>query len=508
MVYTPSGTVEVVVGLAALRLRVAMRWVRAKGEPSDKDLFLQEVGDKKVTSPLTGNPVRLKTLMGPKYQKDDSAQQILTKEYEAWSKSKPSTQEVPEPDMGDTPARPESQEAPKSEAPEPDMDKGAPTDVTPEGVANTFSLIWKGLGGAKLSPEEIENLQAQEQALRELAGEEEDKDKEQKSSLSIVSDAARELLHKHDLTEQHAEQIQAYVQDVHKQKEQAQTPLKEIHRKYDLDADEVKTIDKAIQSVRDEYVQAHKQYKREMVRYEEDRKKYLEKQTDWKVHSSQVQKQHRALQQQLKSVGVPDSEFEAIQHLAQQHKSKFQEQMKQWTTLPPAKQKYTDKPTMPDIQIEWLKQHRQNWKSEEPYQSPAVSKDLFQQILDAPKMPAKPKAPPKPKEPQPPSGKDIRKNLNPNAAKMVQKLSDEEFQTLTKSPDAKSNGELKLEFLDSVSDPDLRARVSAMDPDEFAEFIQVFGGQGKMGSLALHTIRMAYMQPEIRGLLLLAGGWK
>ena len=78
----------------------------------DMKNFLREEGTKTVTSPLTGEKVKLKTLTGPKYQEDPKSQDLLNKLFKEWrDKNKAKGDEAPK---EEAPA----QEAPPVEAPE------------------------------------------------------------------------------------------------------------------------------------------------------------------------------------------------------------------------------------------------------------------------------------------------------------------------------------------------------------------------------------------------------
>jgi len=86
----------------------------------DRKTFLREEGAQTVTSPITGEKIKLKSLTGPQYQEDSKSKDLLNKLFSEWrDKNKEQGDETPNAEV-ETPAPEEAppKEAPPVEAPE------------------------------------------------------------------------------------------------------------------------------------------------------------------------------------------------------------------------------------------------------------------------------------------------------------------------------------------------------------------------------------------------------
>jgi len=453
--------------------RVAIMFLAQSG--LDMPTFLQEQGDKTVTSPLTGEKIKLRTLSGPRYQSDPQSKSILKKLFSDWRGQKSPKEKADD-------SSPES-----SEAPEPDLEQKLTRDLD--------SLLGKGATSIDI----VKFLKEQEKALLELAGEEPEKESDQFKvdlGMATVTQEARKLLKEYGLSGEHMEELA----DFSKSQQKSQKSVERIKEKHELSDEDLDSV----AQVKQKLVKNHQSA---LSKYNKAKRKYdLEKEKSDQI-AAEVNKQHAVLRAELEGSGEPKGTFESAHAFIAQHKALELERVSAWERakaeaevsgkVPPPK------PQLGDAHAAWLNEHKVQWEAQPEatrgaYRPPMVSREMFEKIQKAPVLPEPPKSPGSP--PKPPDFAEIKREIEKSNPELSQKLG-EDLEAIVSAEEFKSIPELKAEFLDSTDDPELRNRVLEMEPEDFEELLKALRS-GKKGSLLERVVRVAYQHPKLRAHLL------
>ena len=343
-------------------------------------------------------------------------------------------------------------------------------------------------GKPTISAEDLKKLQDSEEWLRSLAGMELDEpeldlDKGQKGEERELSEDAKAVVTKHGLTPKHVDRMKKFVKK--KEKDEAEavkgTPAEKLRLQWGLTSDDVNTARRSWSPALTRANKARRKYEFDLKGYEESRPALEEAYEEAQVaHSPKMTKYEHDLPATKEKFKKMDEEIMA----------RYEEAKKEYDEGVARGEEGLDNPPKP---------------------TPTV----------IPGPPAPPKKPPEPpKEPEGVDVAEVRRDIedgDPDVARALSEMSEEDMRVLLQPKDkSKSVGEIKKQYIDSLTDPDEKKRISDMDPNDFDELLSALRtsrrGRGKWGTLREQVVRVAYLHPKMRGRLLSAlspyyGGW-